>query len=286
MVGKSQYSLVEHLARIADPIDWGRVKLAMFTAYFDASGTEKSLVLAVGGFLATAEMWGEFEQQWLARLREDNLEYFHTTEFNSSQGQFKIGWRGNEKRRSDLIADLVKIIRDNVNGKYGSVVIADSLKALSKAQREQLHICSYSLAGRHAAGLVRRWASSWSGPDPEIVFEEGTRGRDLLEKRLARDGFTTYHFRPKKNRFDKSGRLVKAAIPLQAADLMAYELFDPTNKIQRDGHIKRIKRTLSELDKIPGELNLIRQPFMELLKAIADSPPSSVVLTPPGYDKK
>ena len=263
------------------------IKLQMFTAYFDASGTEKGdAVLAVGGFLATAERWGRFEKEWLDCLRRNSLDYFRTSEFNASQGGFKIGWRGNEKRRIALISDLVEIIKNNVDRKFGVIVTMDSLQSFSRKQKEEWHICAYSLAGLKVASMVRQWAKAWSGPVPELVFEEGDKGRNNLEILLRQDGFLNTQFRPKKERTNKQSMIVKAAIPLQAADLMAFELFDPMRKLQRDGYLLNLKRTFQELDKINGELGVIRQPYTKLLAMLNESDSSQIIIPPPGYEQR
>lgn len=104
----------------------------MFVAYFDASGTERNNpVLAVAGFLSGADRWMEFETKWLERLKSDGLTCFHTSDFNACQGEFKSGWKGHENRRVNLIADLVQIIKDHVDRKFGAVIIIDSLRAFS-----------------------------------------------------------------------------------------------------------------------------------------------------------
>jgi hypothetical protein len=249
-------SLIEHLARIAWADYWKGVILAMFTAYFDASGSEAGQpVLAVAGFLASAEAWCDFEKQWLARLSDDDLEYFHTTEFNSSTGQFQIGWKENSERRDRLIRDLVQIIQANAGRKFGEVIVNNTLlSTMPEREREYWKLGAYSLAGRTCAAKVRLWAKSQNLRSvPELVFEDGDKGKGMLTKILERDGFATPIFKPKRDRMDDTGMVIRAAVPLQAADLFAYELFDPMRKIEQDGYIKRIKRTYQEIDRVPGE---------------------------------
>ena len=241
----------------------------MFTAYFDASGSEEDQPnLAVAGFISNAESWMEFEDRWLERLHRDDLAYFHTSEFNSSQGQFVEGWKDNEVRRTRLIVDLVQIIKETANRKVGMVVLNKNVQAgFSEEQRLRWHIRSYSLAGRTCAARVREWAESWHASSvPELVFEEGDSGRDELTRLLVEEsGFAHPIFKPKNDRLDKHGMVVKAAVPLQASDLLAYELFDPVRKIAKDGYIRRIKRTFQELDKIPGPVGIITEDHIKLL---------------------
>jgi hypothetical protein len=228
----------------------------MFTVYFDASGSEAGQpALAIGGFLASTEQWYSFEKQWVKRLADDDLEYFHASEFNGCSGQFKSGWRGNEERRTGLIVDLVAIIQGHAGRKFGSVVVNRALSSvLSPQDRKEWHLCAYSLAGRTCAARVRQWTiAEHLKSVPELVFEDGDAGKGELISILRRDGFSAPVFQPKRDRVDADGTIVKCAIPLQAADLLAFELFDPIRKIERDGYIKRIKKTYREIDRVPGE---------------------------------
>ncbi len=98
----SDYSLIEHLAKIASGSNWMRVRLAMFTAYFDASGDNSSrYVVAVCGFVASADAWIAWESEWLERLRISHLDALHMSELEKSKNQ-------------DLITDLSEIRLDRI----------------------------------------------------------------------------------------------------------------------------------------------------------------------------
>ena len=56
------------------------------------------------------------------------------------------------------------------------------------------------------------------------VFEEGDEGQDKLRERLEEDDLGAPNFRPKKDMRRKSGLLEPGFIPLQAADMLAYEI--------------------------------------------------------------
>ena len=263
-----KYSLTEHLASIAGGPNWRKVNLAAFTAYFDASGDDHSQpVLSVAGFVANADNWKSFEAAWLKRLLQDGLEYFHTKEFNGCSGQFKSGWKGDEDRQRKLITDLVLIIRDHVGRKFGMTVINKQLKGgFTADQQERWHVCAYSLAGRTCAARVREWFESWHARSmPEFVFEDGDSGKGKLIDIFKNGELPDPIFKPKKSYVDRRGMVHEAAIPLQAADLLAYECFDPTRKIVRDGYLRKIKRTIEELHRIPGPLGIIEAPHMKFL---------------------
>lgn len=237
----------------------------MFRAYFDASGSENDQpCLAVAGFAAGAEAWTSFEEQWLARLAHDGLEYFHRRELRNS------GW--DKRRKSSLINDLIQITASNVARKFGVVVQNESLSVLTSEERRKWHITPYSLAGRTCAARVREWAGTERLRFvPELVFEDGDTGKGELIKLIEESRFATPIFKYSHDRIGEDGFVVKGAVPLQAGDLLAFQLFGPQRNILRDGYIKEIPKTYTELDKIPGELGVVdREHVQQLVKGLAE----------------
>lgn len=250
-----EYSLIEHLAKIAAGSEWQKVRLTMFTAYFDASGDNSSkYVVAVCGFVASADAWIAWQGEWLKRLRIPlGLHALHMKELKKSENE-------------NLIADLCEITKDYVDHKFGVVVAnREAWSRLSKKDQDRLHMNSYALAGRTAARDVRIWSSTWAGPFPELVFEKGDAGANDLRHLLVSQGYPEPHFRPKKTYTDKKTGIVhEAAVPLQAGDLFANLLFCNI----RDASLNRteLARLPSALDKIPGEPGCIEADRYEFIK--------------------
>jgi hypothetical protein len=221
-----KYSWVEHFAKICGGLEWRKILLSAFTCYFDASGTQHDqLALAVAGFMSTAESWLEFEGVWKARLHKSGLKYFHRKELNL-------------KNHPGLLEDLASIIRDYAMRKFGMVVRVRELHSkVPKADYNKFDLNAYSYAGRACAAQVRMWASKEHLRSlPRLVFAKGDAGRDQLETRLRKDGFTGVAFEPAKDEKDrKTGFIAPGVIPLQAADLLAYELFDPIRQMEQMG---------------------------------------------------
>jgi hypothetical protein len=88
----------------------GRTPVAIFTAYFDASGTKKMPVLTVAGFVSHVKRWDQFESKWSAILKRYGVSTLHMTEFASSKGEFK-NWRGQSDRRRTFITELAECIK-------------------------------------------------------------------------------------------------------------------------------------------------------------------------------
>ena len=247
---ETDYSLVRHFAKICGGPEWRKALLSAFTCYFDASGTQHDQVaLAVGGFMSTAERWLEFETEWKRRLAKDGLEYFHRKEIRP-------------ERHPGLLDDLAKIIGDYAMRKFGMVVRVRELHRLvSKSILNKWHLDAYSYAGRACAAHVRLWAmENHLRSMPRIVYATGDAGRNQLEKRLRIDGINGVAFEsPWDQENRKTGMIDPGAIPLQAADLFAYELFNPT-RILEESKQPADKDLLSDvwyiLDKIEGEAQI------------------------------
>jgi hypothetical protein len=215
--------------------------------------------LAVAGFVSSAECWIEWEKEWLSRLREDGLDYFHRAELNK--------W--NPVKREKLIEDLCRIIRTYVNSKTGVAVVNAKLRTkLSVDERTRWRLKAYALAGRTAAKEMRIWASQWQGPMPELIYEQGDYGTGDLMHLLTSQGYPAPIFKPKRTRkHQKSGLTIEGAIPLQAADLLAYEVFSRVRCVQENGYITKERHRLpDDLEKIPGECGFVTDDHLDFLK--------------------
>ncbi len=133
---------------------------------------------------------------------------------------------------------------------------------------------AYSYAGRSCAGYVRLWMEKHKlGSVPELVYASGDTGRNQLEARLRKDGFTRVRFQPALEQTDrKTGRVTPAAVPLQAADLFAYELFSAVRKKETPGKAlafygrSDLSTTWFILDKIEGEPTVTSDKTLEFWK--------------------
>lgn len=227
-----------------------KARRSEFTCYFDASGTQHDqLALAVAGFMSTPDRWREFEQVWLARLAKSGLKEFHRKDLNLT-------------RYPGLLSDLSSIIRDYAMHKFGMVVrVAELHRNMPAGEYDKFHLDAYSYAARGCAAQVRQWAvKRHLRSTPGLIYAKGDAGRGQLETRLRKDGFTDFAFAPAKDETNrKTGSTTPAAVPLQAADLLAYEVFDPIRFMERNGMTfgSLGRSALSSiwfiLDKIPGE---------------------------------
>lgn len=262
--------MVKHLAMIAGGATWRSINLAMFTAYFDASGDEhEQLALVVAGFIASAEAWIDWEREWLERLAIDGLAYFHRNELG--------GWPQGKRER--LIGDLCQIIREHVAYKIGIAIVNEDLhEVVSSAELREWRIKSYSVLGRTAAKEARCWAtSSYNGPIPKLVFEKGDVGSGDLKHLLESQGYPSPIFEPKKKQVDrKSGITLEPAVPLKAADLLAHEIFTRVRTFEKTGEKSRLPESLH---KIPGDPGCMEKGHLRFLRELFEQSHEPLIVT-------
>ena len=188
----------------------------MFTAYLDDSGSpDDTLAVVVAGFVASDEQWERFERNWNATLKQFGVPLFHMREFAHSVGAF-YKFKGNREDREWLLRQLLSHIKLRVRHSCGHAVIMNDFRKVSSSHAmEAIDITPYSLCGRTCLASVSAWAKRWGIAESQIryVFEDGSRGKGTLEQRILRDKGITPEFKKKHE-----------SIPLQAADLFAYEL--------------------------------------------------------------
>lgn len=228
---------------------------ARYVAAFDGSGKESQGCTVVAGFVSSVNDWVAFDKQWSERLKKDGLEYFHMVDFAACQGQFRA-WRGDEQRRVDLLSDLIGIIQSHVYRKFASSVSTPSLGRLSPENRRAFKMNAYVLAARSSVADVSLWkkTANMAHVPTAYVFEEGDEGEGRLSERMRADGYQSPIFLPKTSYISADGALVEAFTPLQAADLLAYEIGKAIRDFEQRGPLDRLRKPLEMLEQIPGEI--------------------------------
>jgi len=251
------YSPIQHLVSIVCPpwIERGKTLLAMLTAAFDAGGDEATPILTVAGFVSGANDWDNFSRQWKARLAVDGITYFRAVEAAHFRKQFQP-WHDlpdRDKRRRDLFADLMEILKRNVYRKFGCSIINSNFTTLSQQSRDYYNLRAYSVAGRTCDKQVREWMRDERINAPvELVFEAGDEGRRELQLRLIADSKTVPIFRPKKDTVRKDGTTEYGFVPLQAADWLAYEITNAHEEFEA-GRLQKFRWPFEEFNRILGE---------------------------------
>jgi hypothetical protein len=244
---KREYLPLEHLA-LSIFLDnaQDRCPMAMFTAYFDDSGSpDQGVCLTVAGYVSTVEKWIRFEKEWRAILYENDIEYFHMKEYAHSVGQFKK-WKGKEGKRKIFLKRLVACVKKTAHKSFSSAALLkeynemDALYPLHEAAGYPFAMC-----GRSCAAKINRWRQRNNIAEPiELIFESGTKHAADLFRVLKRDGLPLPIFKDKK----EFGAL-------QAADFVAWEHTKALTGLHLGTikGLKDIRKSLAALNSIPND---------------------------------
>ena len=166
--------------------------------------------LVVAGYIASESQWLKFEEQWKEALSRFSLgTEFHMTDF--MQQHYK------NLKRDHILSTLASIIKTNdLHPFVAAIDIAAYKRVNEEFALEECLGAPYAYTGRTVARHLNIWKSKNLGPaDNLLIFvERGTKHYGDLEQVFKRD------------RLPIINRVPKAIIPVQAADLLAWETFN------------------------------------------------------------
>ncbi|MEP6934241.1 MAG: DUF3800 domain-containing protein [Nitrospirota bacterium] len=203
--------------------------MLMLKAFFDDSGKSNDpaeTVYGIGGCVAPLAAWELLEKEWKTVLDKFCVPYLHMKEYAHSTGAFQVGWKGEETKRRDFLSSLMDIMVPYVMTYLGATVLIEDFNRLTDSQKKVLLDPHFMCMQDVFLG-----ASIQAHDDPpeekvDLIFSQQDEdkghalalysayttaretGPDLLRERLG--AFTYASF--------------KDTIPLQVADLVAYEL--------------------------------------------------------------
>ncbi len=253
-------TLLQRLARSMHPLcsqqKWFAVK-----AYFDESGDESNRdceVMAFASLVAPFDGWDKyFEPKWKARLRkaklDPNIQCFHASPFHGGQKPFNTYQWKDYSYKKHFFSDLVSIINKTVSYVSIHAVIVKDWRniigpSLTKYEREQTRAI-YQFLMFSCMADIANWKRR-AGIDEKIVciFDRKNEvqhyARSYFYELIERNSFfgSTYE--------DAVWKDKQTFIPLQAADLVAYEGYNTTLDIE----VKKKSEVRSNFYKIFGVL--------------------------------
>ncbi len=195
-------------------------------AYFDESGTHAgSEAVAVAGYVSTPERWLDFESEWRGALLDYGLAYFHMTDFANGAKSYAHWPQAQKRIRFDRLAN---IINRHVIGSVGTVIPVQSYERIFNPAAKKHVGGPYGLAATANFLAIARILRGMNalGHDlwVEYTFETGARGAGQVRR-----AFDYNAHDPTQRAELRVGSLAFAdkpqAVPLQAADVLAYELY-------------------------------------------------------------
>lgn len=241
--------------------------MVMLTGAFDCSQDPPKKHFIMAGFVSSAEEWARFDERWRERLRADNLPYFHMHAFAQSfsypKPPFDETWAGNKARREALLSDLLDIIASHAWRKFGSVLPVDMVQLFSDVARNTFMPSLIATAGRLIWSDVETWRRREKFQQPaRMVFEDGDGDKGSLISAMKEVTGRSPSFEPKKDNPEKE---ILAFTPLQASDILAYEI----QKITQCGtdalDSVKFRFPIVQLEKLPGDIRILQREGAQLM---------------------
>ncbi len=220
--------------------------IVQLAVYFDGSGTApEHPVWAIGGWIAEVDQWTQFCREWHAMIenapfRDGVKRMFHAADLESLKGIYS-DWTQDQKQTFQDKA--YRIIEDFQLTPVASALIKADYEALKIrfAKFEQAHGGNYFVHTFHAVmDNVRKWLDARRyEASVHYVFEAGDIGDVEIKRILQR----IYNDPKEREVFRMNGWTMtgKEVLPLQAADIWAYESYKQmTNRIV-SGQIRKIR---------------------------------------------
>ena len=196
----------------------------MLRAYFDDSGSANdphTPVPLVAGCIGSLTAWGQLERDWQAVLSEFGVTWLHMKDYAHSKSQF-AGWDADEPKRKEFLGALMALLMRDVSAFVGCAVSNSAFAQLSAAHQRGLRH-PYFLAFQ----VCMRDAAIQAGHDQdevELIFarQPGKTGLAGEMFDMVLEGIEP-QFAARIQTGLTFGEPQKLP-PLQAADLVAYEL--------------------------------------------------------------
>jgi hypothetical protein len=167
------------------------LSVAVFSAYFDASGNKRDRVLTVAGFVSRVRKWDRFNEEWAAILSSERVSAMHMTDFVSSKAGFE-SWKGQSDRRREFISRLSDCIRRNTNkGFASSVILSDWRELDAEFMLSESAGQPFTLCMRSCLGGLARWAKKKEIETENmlVAIEQGDEDQTELIRAARSDGF-------------------------------------------------------------------------------------------------
>jgi len=209
-----------------------------FILYCDDSGTHDQSEIAVAScIIATPEQWEMFIRDWEWVNTIEDFGVFHMADFVSKHKQFSSAeWQDQEKRDRTL-KRLINLINTRKRITVGAAVNkADYDAEVPEDLRERFKLGKnhYTFAVRACMGRILKWRSKYGYKDGiQFVFDQMSKGTGeinaVFEQALRE---------PKEIALEHgiyegcwSFQSKRTQLPLQAADILAWENFHYMQKV-------------------------------------------------------
>lgn len=253
--------------------------MAMLTLYLDESYSHPPapLIYTVAGYIATINEWRKFQKEWRRELERAGIDFFHMAKYEARKKEYE-GW-SNEKRVEVLKRLHRTIHRRALMGFASSVVVADYDEVMNPNIRlgyGEPHEFAVVSCMKH----IREWSNQQGYYEPiAYVLESGSD-----RQRVVNAVFT--HLDEEQQREYRIGSWTFAdkrdLNPLQAADILAYEMTKEMCRRLDKGCDRPVRRSMLNLAKGHADARLFYLDREQLLFILNKS--AELGLISPAHD--
>jgi len=226
--------------------------MSLLTVYCDESGTDKgNRVAVVAGYVGQVSEWRQFEKEWSPILRKSpyHVKLMHRADLETWHGEFTAerGW--NPHRRNAFLSELHPILKRRTKVAIGTAVIKEDWESVMPDWLKRFFGGVYGWCAHNCVVGSREWCER---PNRQYkhpinwVFEKGADGQGQVATmftELEREPVLSQQFR-----IGSWGFACKSVVPLQAADVLAYEIFKQVeNQIVDRGEKHNIRFSVKDL---------------------------------------
>lgn len=238
-----------------DALPGGQGIAVVLNVYFDESKQlGKSSIFCVAGYLFWAPQARKFSKEWRAHLVKAGVPYFHMEEFAHRTKGSPFENMAEEARRR-LLDGLLTTILSRAISHIMVIVGPEEYELCTTPEWRRAHGNAYTFVVRWCLELVGKWAeeNDYTGKIAYFFESGGGAGPAWTSymNRVSKKHFWRDQFRYGSHTFAEK----KLVLPLQAADLLAYEA------------TKHYKDTYS---LPPGNRRKARYPFERLFETPAN----------------
>lgn len=211
---------IEEIARVLLGDKPNNKAVAMLVGYFDESGTSANQGVGLyAGMIADSLLWSRIEVRWRKKLAEYGLSQYHAVDCENRQGEFAHLNRGVRDSLTNFFSKLVAEVSGQIIGQ--TVVHKDWQHIVPSHIKAHFGNDPLYLSAVVSMQVVSMWSENYVGGEPvAMVFADHQKHSAVLAQIHAElsqhpdwPGLGSITFMQPER-----------AIPLQAADLICYEL--------------------------------------------------------------
>lgn len=228
------------------------------SAFFDASGSPSTEVVAVAGLVFTPDKRQKFQQEWDNCLEALGLAALHMRDFAHSRGEFAT-WKDDEPRRRRLINSLLWIVETHVEYTAACGVMIKVYNAANEKYLLEEFMKPYTMAAASCAFGIAEWAAAagYGRGVVDYLFEKGDNDQDNLRACWTNliPAFNAEPMLLKKLDSYPTGYSPGRIRAFEAADLIAYENLKANMKIMEGGgsaFMHELRKPVQRMRNLPG----------------------------------